>query len=426
MTVVRNWLARARGLLRVEDLAWLALFAGMGVSSPTPTDAEIELLSCLAAFQVAEPRIGILRTRRGVVLSVLIKLALVYLLMGVTGTVASSYFLLLVVPVVTAATALSAAGAFLMCLLSAAAYLSFLAILDWSRYYIPPDQVRELYLRVLLIGVVALLTYQLAEATRAQARRHLETARELETANRNLREAEAAVRRSERLAALGQLTAGLAHELRNPLGTIRASAEVLQKSVGRDEAVARELSGYIAAEVDRTNSLVTRFLDFARPLALRTTATDLNGVLDRAVHHLERHSPPLPVAVYRNYSPDIRELVMDGELMERVFYNLLLNAAQASPDGAPITVKTKPAPGGVEVSVIDRGCGINREQIESIFNPFFTTKPDGVGLGLAVVSKIVDQHGGKIAVESEPGQGSVFRVFLPQEDAAAREFHQVS
>ena len=99
--------------------------------------------------------------------------------------------------------------------------------------------------------------------------------------------------------------------------------------------------------------------------------------------------------------------------MERVFSNLIINAAQASPPGGVVTVKTRLADTMVEVSVIDRGSGIDPKNLESIFNPFFTTKSEGVGLGLAICSKIVDEHGGKISVESEPGEGSVFRVFLP-------------
>jgi signal transduction histidine kinase len=96
-----------------------------------------------------------------------------------------------------------------------------------------------------------------------------------------------------------------------------------------------------------------------------------------------------------------------------VFYNLLLNAAQASPPNAAVTAKTRLLEGLVEISILDRGAGIPRENVENIFNPFFTTKPEGVGLGLAIVSKIVDEHGGTIRVESEPGQGSAFRIFLP-------------
>jgi signal transduction histidine kinase len=221
------------------------------------------------------------------------------------------------------------------------------------------------------------------------------------------------VRRSDRLAALGQLSAGLAHELRNPLGTIKASAEMLTRSVTAENEVAREVAGFISTEVDRTNALVTRFLDFARPMKLKLAPADIGQVLDRAVALVERDAAGHPVAIFKNYSPEIAPLPMDSELMERVFYNLLLNAVQATPAQGAVTIKTRSAGVMVEVAVIDRGVGIDAKLMDTIFNPFVTTKPEGVGLGLAIVSKIVDEHGGKISVESEVGKGSVFRVHLP-------------
>ena len=141
--------------------------------------------------------------------------------------------------------------------------------------------------------------------------------------------------------------------------------------------------------------------------------TDLAQLIDHAVSDIEKHSPPLDVTIYKNYAPDIPPFRLDGQLMERVVYNLLLNAAQASPAQGTVTVKTRQVNNTVEIAVIDRGPGIEPKHLENIFNPFFTTKPTGVGLGLAIVSKIVDEHGGKISVESEPGEGSVFRVYLP-------------
>ena len=228
-----------------------------------------------------------------------------------------------------------------------------------------------------------------------------------------VREAEEAVRRSDRLAALGQLSAGLAHELRNPLGTIKASSEMLGREVGAENEVAREMAGFIASEVDRCNSLITRFLEFARPLGARLETADLAQILDRAVAQVQREAPG--VAIYKNYAPEIPPFPIDGELMERVFYNLALNAVQSTAPGGAVTVKTRAAGGTAEVAVIDRGSGIEPRNIDAIFNPFFTTKPQGTGLGLAIVSKIVDGHGGKITVESEPGKGSIFRVLLPME-----------
>jgi two-component system sensor histidine kinase HydH len=182
--------------------------------------------------------------------------------------------------------------------------------------------------------------------------------------------------------------------------------------------VAREVAGFITSEVDRTNSLVTRFLQFARPLELRLDNADLAHTLDRAIAAVEREAPE--IAIYRNYEPAIPPFPFDAELMERVFFNLVLNAAQATAPGGAVTVKTRAAGGTAEISVIDRGSGIDAKHLDGIFNPFFTTKPQGVGLGLAIVSKIVDEHGGKIAVESESGKGSIFRVLLPMERAAPR------
>ena len=180
-----------------------------------------------------------------------------------------------------------------------------------------------------------------------------------------------------------------------------------------ENEVARELAGFIAAEVDRTNSLITRFLDFARPLPLKREPAELAELIDGAVARFKNHQPPFDVSVHTNYSPDIRPIPLDGELMQNVIHNLLENAAQASPPGGAITVKTRPARDSAEIAIIDRGSGIDPANIENVFNPFFTTKPEGVGLGLAIVSKIIDEHGGRISVESEPGQGSIFRILLP-------------
>ena len=413
-------LGRLRNI-RLQDAVWLLLFAALGFASPTQSAGEVFLLLCLAALQVAEPRLEALNSPQGKVVSALIKLGLGYILVGLTNGVSSSYYLILLLPVVSAATTLGVTGTIVITLLACLSYLSFLlpVYVDWSQVTLTDDGVRELSLRLLFLVVTAFLTYELAQAGRRQEQRYRATLEELAAANRSLKEAEATIRRSERLAALGQLSAGLAHELRNPLGTIRASAEMLKKNVAGSGEVAAELAGFIASEVDRVNSLVTRFLEFARPLELRLEVCELTEVIDRAVARVERDGDPGRAAIFKNYSPDIRPFPMDAELLERVFYNLLLNAVQASPRGGAVTVKTRPAGEGVEISVIDRGTGIEPRHLENIFNPFFTTKPDGVGLGLSIVSKIVDQHGGTMSVESEAGKGSVFRVHLPTKPAGS-------
>jgi signal transduction histidine kinase len=397
----------------VQDLVWLALFAIIAVAGPERDAQFVFALFLVAVFQVVEPKIAALTTRRGSILANLLKLALGYLIIQDSGGITSSYYWILLIPVVSAATTLGVGGTVLFTVLACATYLLSLLRVDWSRYTLPADQVAELSLRLIFLTVIGYLTQRLAEANRVEAKRAQAVADQLAEANLNLQEAEAAVRRSERLAALGQLSAGLAHELRNPLGTMRGSAEMLVKSLPAENEIAAELAGFISSEVDRINSLVTRFLEFARPLELRPQPAELSEVCDRAVAQLERDRPGRELTVYKNYSPDVRPFEFDSELIERVVYNLLLNAAQATPPGGVVTMKTRLVDGMVEISVIDRGQGVDPRHIENIFNPFFTTKKDGVGLGLAIVSKIVDLHGGKITVESDPGKGSVFRVFLP-------------
>jgi signal transduction histidine kinase len=394
-----------RRYLRFQDLIWLLLFAALAVSSPERSPVVITLLLAIGAVQISGQLIGA-KT------SIIINLALCYLVMYFSGGIASSFYVMLLLPVISAATSFDLLGSATVAVLACLEYLSFLLFIDWREVEIPPDQRLELALRFVLLLLVSYLTHQLAKAKRDEAVRYQQAAEQLAAANDSLKEAEANVRRADRLAALGQLTAGLAHELRNPLGTMKTSAELLARNVENENAIAREMAGYIREEVDRTNSLITRFLDFARPQHLKVERTDLAATLDRSIERFEREKR-VNVSVYKNYSPEIPPVPFDAELIERVIINLITNAAEASPPGGAVTVKTRPTDGGVEIAVIDRGTGIDTKHLENIFNPFFTTKPDGVGLGLAICSKIVNEHGGKITVESTPGEGSVFRVFLP-------------
>ena len=402
-TVPTAW----RRYVRPQDFVWLLLFSALAVFSPDRSPQTIATLGALGIVQVLEPRIG---ARASVVL----KLALCYLLIGFSYGVSSSFYLVLFLPVISGATNFGLLGTVITSLAACGVYLSFLVFLGADQF-IPEDQMRELVLRALFLPVLGYLTFQLARANQVEKEKAQAAVEELGRANRSLKEAQAEVRRSERLVALGQLTAGLAHELRNPLGTMKTSAELLSRKVSQENEIAREMAGFIASEVDRTNSLITRFLDFARPQHLQLETADITGMLDSAISRFEREqkSAGTDVRVFKNYSPDVPPVRFDAQLMERVISNLLQNAAQASPPNGVVTVKTLSDENEVEISVIDRGSGIDPKNLENIFNPFFTTKAEGIGFGLAIVSKMVDEHGGRITVASTPGEGSVFRVFLP-------------
>jgi two-component system, NtrC family, sensor histidine kinase HydH len=398
-------LQHSRLRIQVQDVLLLIMFGALIYLAHTPS--ERWLLSGLAVLQLIEGHLRLLDTNWGRATSVILQLILGFLLLGITGAIESNYFLVLLLPIVSAASFLGLSSTLLSTFAAIGAYLSFLLYEGWGEWRTDPEHLHFLAIRCVLAAVAAVLVNSLGGAVRTQSERYKAAAELLAEANRNLVEAEAAVRRSDRLAALGQLSAGLAHELRNPLGSIKGSADLLARSASRNDAtLAKELAEIISTEVDRTNSLVTRFLDFARPLEPKLETADLAQVIDRAVKRAK-------VDVVREYSDSLPPIPVDPELMEQVFLNLITNAAEASAPGASITVRTREVKDQAEVSVIDHGCGIPPGQMETIFNPFVTTKKTGVGLGLAIVSKIVDGHGGKMSVESEQGKGSTFRVCLP-------------
>lgn len=422
-----------RSYIRPADLGWVVLFACLALFGPERIAPMQVTLIAMAAFQLLEPRIAALSEGQGRIVSILIKMALCYVLIGFTGHESggdwsqafnSPYQFILLLPVISAATSLGAWGTAFFTVLACLEYASFYLFIDQKKFVITSDEWPEVVLRIVMLPLLAFLSFFLAEENRNKARDAQAAVEQLAEANRNLQAAEDAVRRADRLAALGQMTAGLAHELRNPMSTIKSSSEILLTSLPAGNEVAQELAGFISSEVDRTNSLITRFLDFARPLQLRPQTADVTQIVDEAVDRLNRRSPPFDVTIHKNYSPDVPLLEVDPELMGLVFYNLLLNAAQASPAGAPITIKTRlcdsaPAHTKAEIAVIDRGSGVSAENLKNIFNPFFTTKSDGVGLGLAIVAKIIGEHKGKITVDSRPKEGSVFHVVLPVKGRAA-------
>ena len=255
---------------------------------------------------------------------------------------------------------------------------------------------------------------------RRRSQRYRELAEALAETNRQLAQAQEEKRRSERLAALGQLSAGLAHELRNPLGVIKGSAEMLSKHAQGAGALTEELAGYISSEVNRLNTLVTRFLDFARPANLHLRPEPVTPLIERALKSAHDRYPEAKVEVKRNYAEGLPPVPLDADMCEQVFTNLFMNSYEAMESGGgKLRVSIAPVRSdgrkGVEIEVADTGPGIPAELAQQIFNPFFTTKKTGIGLGLSIVSKIVDDHRGTIRIMSEPGGGACFRVFLPGE-----------
>jgi two-component system NtrC family sensor kinase len=236
---------------------------------------------------------------------------------------------------------------------------------------------------------------------------------ELEEKNRLLVKAREELVQAEKLAAIGELAAGVAHEINNPMAIIRGNAEILQMAVPQ-EAPIREEVDIIAGQVSRVDRIVANLLKFARRERKQLALTDLNQMLDEIVRQVKHQAPLVGIAVNRQLDPDLPRIEADPHQLRQVFTNLILNAIQAMPDGGSLTLVTQAdkEAGSCEVVVADTGVGIPQQNLEQIFNPFFTTRANGTGLGLSVSYGIVRDHGGKISVESEPGKGTVFRVTL--------------
>jgi signal transduction histidine kinase len=412
------------------DLLWLAFLGGLAVQEPRLEIHKYPILLAIGVLQIFEYRLLEWVPERGRSYSVILKIGLGSLLLDHThpGTMAieSTYYLIYFIPVFTAAMYFNLSATLAWTALTSTAYCSFVIwalteyIDPWTGlpvYEVTADSVTELAIRNLFFFLAAVMVNRFVTENREQTSRYRELAETLAETNRRLEQAQEEAQRSERLAALGQLSAGLAHELRNPLAVIRGSAETLTRKLASTDPITTELAGYISSEVNRMNSLVTRFLDFARPHNLQQQREQILPLIERALKEAHDRWPEAKVEVERQFAPNLPEVFIDGDLMERVFTNLALNAYEAmGAAGGKLRVAaalSAEGKGGVEITFQDSGPGIPAELREQIFNPFFTTKETGVGLGLSIVSKIIDDHRGWIRVTSEPGKGACFQVFLP-------------
>ncbi len=239
-----------------------------------------------------------------------------------------------------------------------------------------------------------------------------------------LRELEEAVRRADRLSMLGTLAAGLAHEIKNPLGGIKGAAQLLAMELGSGSPLL-EYTGIMVKEVERVNGIIEELMDLARPRAPQFSGVNLGKLLGDIVLFQKEAHRGKKISFTLNLDPSIPPILGDENLLTRLFLNLIKNAAEAIEKAGKVEVSSKVVsdyhmqnPGKRPVPLIlveirDTGRGIPADQIEQIFTPFYTTKNRGSGLGLATCQKIVDSHRGFLKVESVPGEGTVFSISLP-------------
>jgi two-component system, NtrC family, sensor histidine kinase HydH len=419
------------------DVLWLVFLAGLAAVPPVLEWHKQLILLAFGVIQLAEGWFISRVPRRGAAYIVLLKIGLATLLIDHTGeiNINSSYWPIYFLPVVTAAEYFGPWGTLLWTALASGTYCSYLYPLliyaEIQEFEVTPETYFQLAIRILFFFLAGMVVNRFVVENRRQTKRYQELAATLAETNRKLEQAQAEARRSERLAALGQMSAGLAHEIRNPLGVIKGSAEMLQQKLGEENPLASELAGYISSETNRLSALVTRFLDFARPLHAEVAPQDITAVLDRALNDVAKLWKGDAVRVERRYEPNLPRVPLDESLCEQAFVNIVQNAYDAmSNTGGSLRVSASKSRvlerDGVEVRIEDTGPGIPAELREQIFNPFVTTKKTGVGLGLSIVSKIMDGHHGFIRIENpglggDGGQsgGACFVMFFPASEVGS-------
>jgi signal transduction histidine kinase len=227
-----------------------------------------------------------------------------------------------------------------------------------------------------------------------------------------LRAAHAKLVHSGNLATIGRMAAHVAHEIRNPLTTVGGFARSILKHPGKVERN-RESAEVICEEVDRLENILANIMDFTRPARPELTPCYVPDFLGKIARELRGELGRRRVSLETDISEEVPTVHLDAEKIKQVIINLLRNAADAMPEGGTARVALRTEDRQVRISVSDTGQGMTPKVVAKIFNPFFTTKPDGTGLGLALSRKIVEDHGGRLTVESELGQGSVFHLLLP-------------
>lgn len=268
------------------------------------------------------------------------------------------------------------------------------------------------YAELVIFQAAGLLVGFLSDVQRRLTRESQAAAASLEAANRELRESQAHVMRADRLSALGQIAAGLVHEVRNPLAGVEGALDIVASRVAADTPEA-EFTSIARRELQRLESLLTEFLSYARPREPELRRASLHDVIEHVTLLIKPEAERAGVTVVREEAVRVPDVQMDPEQIRQVLFNIVLNGIQASPADSRLTIRTGLEGGWAVVDVEDHGSGIPVDLRERLFDPFFTTKRQGTGLGLAVSQRIVTAHGGRIDIGDRPVPGSVFRLALP-------------
>ena len=318
-------------------------------------------------------------------------------------------------PVIAGALWYGLQGGMLTAGLAAFLYLPHV-VLQWHGF---PSYRFNQFSEAVLFFVFGALTGVLSDLQREQRDKLQQTAQRLSEVYAELQRSFESLRRTERLSALGRLSAGLAHELRNPLSAIEGAFEIVTR-LDSDPERREEFRAIVRKELTRLNEMLNHFLAFARPEPPRRKPTAVRHLMEEVCQLVSGSVSGRQVSVRcKEVDFPLTMISLDADQIKEVLLNLVLNAAEAMPGGGEILLSASSQADSITISVQDEGTGIPDDQLQQIFDPFYSTKPDGTGLGLSIAGRIMEQHGGRIEVSRNPDRGMTFSLVLPLESGEA-------
>lgn len=318
------------------------------------------------------------------------------------------------IPILFGAFMYGVRGGLAVATLTAVTYLPHV-LLQWQHDPLyRSDQLAEIVM-FLIFGAVAGL---LIDRLKGERERNRQTAEQLAKANEEIRSTFQRMRLLDRLSALGALSAGIAHEIRNPLGGVSGAVEILDSLTGPDDE-RHEFVGIVKKEISRVSAIVARQLDLVRTNPPEAVPCDVVRVVESVIALVRRQAEGQGVVIDLHVDAAIPVIEADEQGLRQAILNLLINGVQAMPEGGTVSVFVRVENDRISVIVEDQGPGLSDEALEHAFDPFYSTKRDGTGLGLSIAFQIVDQQGGDLRVENRAEGGARFRLEIPEADTAA-------
>lgn len=312
-------------------------------------------------------------------------------------------------PIIYAAIFFGWRGGLTTSVVSAICYIPHIAMV-W--HHSRPEYAVNQYAEIIVFLLVGTVTGVLADRGRKQRMELEATSNELARVNRELHDSFEQIKRADRLSAVGQLSAGLAHEIRNPLASIDGAANLIE-SPQTSQELRQSCLTIIHKEIQRLNRLLTGLLDFARPRKPEFQTVQPGRLIDAIINLASHSAQQKGIALRKDAPSSTPPFECDPEQMKQVLLNLTINAVQAMNGPGEVVLSARERDASVTIAVRDEGPGVAEENLDKIFNPFFTTKEAGTGLGLSVVHQIVTQHGGVVNAERNSGGGMTFSVVIP-------------